>query len=468
MAVYICTVCDTEYDEDKEGIPWNELPPDWVCPVCESDKSFWRRVGAEPDTSQAGAETSKEEGLSHDPRKSEDSHESYLADIIAMAETGQSIIEPMQTRATLIGWDDILIQGAQLSRLPLNHQDPVSTTTVIGPKAARPLVIATPILISHMSFGALSREAKIALARGSSAAQTAMGSGEGGILQEARDSAHRYIFEYVPNRYSVNEENLRSVDAIEIKFGQSAKPGLGGHLPASKVTREIAELRGFAQGSDIISPAHFADIRTREELKEKVDWLREASEGRPIGIKIAAGHIEADLDFALHAGPDFITMDGRSGGTGASPKYVKGSVGIPTPFAIYRARRHLNARKAYQVSLICTGGLRISSDFAKALALGADGVAISTSALIAIGCRQYRVCNTGRCPVGIATHDPELRARLDIDQAARRLHNFLKVSTAELEDFSRLTGKADIHELSITDLRTTNSELSAHTAISHV
>ncbi len=468
MAVYLCTVCDTEYDEDEQGIPWNDLPSDWVCPVCESGKAFWRRIGAEPDISLDIKETTKEGDISYDPLKVEDSHESYFADINKIAESGQSIIEPMQTKAPLIRWEDILIQGAQLSRTPLNYSDKVETETVIGPKAAKPMVIATPIIISHMSFGALSKEAKIALARGSSAMQTAIGSGEGGILPDSLEAAHKYIFEYVPNRYSATEENLGKIDAIEIKFGQSAKPGMGGHLPASKVTREIADIRGFAEGVDIISPAHFEDMVTREQLKEKIAWLRETAEGKPVGVKIAAGHIEEDLDFALFGDPDFITIDGRAGGTGASLKYVKSSVGVPTPFAIYRARKFLNDRKVYNVSLICTGGLRVSSDFAKAIALGADAVAISTSALIAIGCRQYRICNTGKCPVGIATQDPGLRANFDIDHAAGRLINFLKVSTEELEDFARLTGNWRVHDLSISDLQTTNSEISAHTEIKHV
>ena len=468
MAVYVCAVCDTEYDEDKESARWNDLPSDFTCPVCDSGKAFWRRVGAEPDISEDIQEATKERDLSFDLLKTEDSHESYLADIHTMAETGQSIIEPMQTRKPVISWEDILIQGAQLAQIPLNHDDQVETTTTIGPQAAKPLVIATPIYISHMSFGALSKEAKMALARGSRAMQTAIGSGEGGILPESRDNSYKYIFEYVPNRYSVSEENLRRADAIEIKFGQSAKPGMGGHLPGNKVTREIATIRGFSEGTDIISPAHYEDILTREQLKEKVAWLREVSGGRPIGVKFAAGHIEADLEVALYADPDFITLDGRAGGTGASPKYVKGSVGIPTPFAVYRARKFLNEKKAFHVSLVCTGGLRVSSDFAKALALGADAVAISTSALMAIGCQQYRICNTGKCPMGIATQDPELRARLDIDRAANQLHNFLKVCTAELQDFARLTGNDNVHGLSVKDLCTTNSEISNHTHIRHV
>ncbi len=468
MALYVCSVCDTEYDEDTKSVPWNDLPSTWVCPVCEAGKAFWRRMGAEPDIFEDTQEATKERILTYDPHKEEDCHESYMADIHAMAASGQSITEPMQTRKPVISWDDILIQGAQLARIPLNHTDPVATNTIIGPHAAQPLVIATPIYISHMSFGALSREAHIALTRGSKAMQTAIGSGEGGILPECRDNSYKYIFEYVPNGYSVNEENLRRADAIELKFGQSAKPGMGGHLPASKVTSEIAAIRGVAEGTDIISPAHYQDILSKEQLKEKVRWLRDVSGGRPIGIKFAAGHIEDDLDVALYAEPDFITLDGRAGGTGASPKYIKGSVGIPTPFAIYRARKFLNEKKASHVSLVCTGGLRISADFAKALALGADAVAISTSAMMAIGCQQYRICNTGKCPLGIATQDPELRAQLDIDRAAKQLHNFLKVSTAELQDFARLTGNNQLQDLSIKDLCTTNSEISNHTKIRHV
>jgi glutamate synthase domain-containing protein 2 len=319
-----------------------------------------------------------------------------------------------------------------------------------------------------MSFGALSKEAKIALAKGSAAVKTAMCSGEGGILIDSMESAYKYIFEYVPNRYSVTEENLKRVDAIEIKFGQSAKPGMGGHLPGKKVTKEIAEIRGFDEGVDIISPAHFEDIKNKKDLKKKVQWLRDASEGKPIGIKFAAGHIEADLEVALYAEPDFITIDGRAGATGASPKYVKASASVPTMFALYRAKKFLNDRGADQVSLVITGGLRVSSDFAKALALGADAVALGTSALIAIGCRQYRICGTGRCPTGITTQDPSLRSRLDIEKSAKGLRNYLYVSTSELKDFARLTGNDDVHKLSIDDLCTTNTEISNYTEIEHV
>jgi glutamate synthase domain-containing protein 2 len=400
--------------------------------------------------------------------RASDEIETYMADIHQMADTGQSIVEPMRTRKPTFSWDDLLIKGAQLAKLPLNPDEAVTTETVIGPAADQPMVIQTPVYITHMSFGALSPEAKTALAKGSAAVKTAMCSGEGGILASSIDNAHRYIFEYVPNRYSVSEENLKRVDAIEIKFGQSAKPGMGGHLPGEKVTREIAEIRGFKPGESITSPARFKDIGSREELKQKIDWLRNVSGGRPIGVKFAAGNIEADLETALYARPDFITLDGRAGATGAAPKYVKAATSVPTIFALHRARKFLDDYGADYVSLVITGGIRVSADIAKALALGADAVAIGTAALMAIGCQQYRICNTGKCPMGIATQDVELRAGLKVDKAARRLENFLHVTTLELIDFARLTGNDSIHGMSVADLCTVNAEISQFTAVEHV
>jgi glutamate synthase domain-containing protein 2 len=391
-----------------------------------------------------------------------------MVDIHMISETGASIIEPMRTERPTFSWDEILVKGAQLARIPLNHDEAVNTKTIIGPKAKRPMVIDTPIYITHMSFGALSKEGKLALAKGSATARTAMCSGEGGILPESMQSAYKYIFEYVPNRYSFTEENLKKVDAIEIKIGQSAKPGMGGHLPAEKVTEEIAKIRGVSQGSDIISPSHFEDIKNRDDLKKKVEWLRKSSDGRPIGIKFAAGNVEADLEVALYAEPDFVTIDGRPGGTGAAPKFIKAATSVPSIFALYRAGKFLKEKGITDVSLVITGGLRISSDFAKALALGADAVAIGTSALMACGCQQYRMCSTGRCPMGIASQDPELRQMVNIDESAKRLTNFLRVSTEELKDFARLTGNNNVHRLSIHDLCTTNSEISDYTEIEHV
>lgn len=458
------------YDEEYEGIPWSKLGDDWVCPVCGSPKSQFRLVEspASNEDSPRETETSYEDEYLAEWARKHDPIEIHMDDIHRIAATGTSIIEPMRTTARTCSWDDILIKGAQLAKIPLNEDDPVDTRTVIGPRSKHPLIIETPIYITHMSFGALSKDIKVALAKGSAAVKSAMCSGEGGILKESLESAYKYIFEYVPNRYSVTDEYLKKVDAIEIKIGQSAKPGLGGHLPGSKVTKEISEIRGFPEGVDIISPAHFDDITNRDELKKKVDWLREKSDGKPTGIKIAAGHIEADLEIALFAGPDFITIDGRAGATGAAPKFAKSSASVPTTFALCRAREFLNEKGADGVSLLVTGGFRISPDFAKALALGADAIAIGTAALMAAACQQYRICDTGKCPVGVATQDPELRKRLDVEKSARRLENFLRVSTEELKDFARMTGNSTVHGLSISDVCTINSEISNHTHIEHV
>jgi glutamate synthase domain-containing protein 2 len=243
---------------------------------------------------------------------------------------------------------------------------------------------------------------------------------------------------------------------------------MGGHLPGEKVTDEIAEVRGFPAGKSITSPARFDDIRSKDELKDKVAWLREKSEGKPVGIKFAAGDVEADLEVALSARPDFITIDGRPGATGAAPKFIKAATSLPTIFALHRARKYLDDHGAEDVTLLITGGLRVSADFAKALALGANAVAIGTAAMMACGCQQYRVCHTGKCPVGVATQDPELRARLDIDKSATRLANYLTVCNEELKSFARLTGNTDLHDLGVHDLCTPNSEISRHTNIGHV
>ena len=470
MTSYECDICGYIYDEAEEGTAWEELGADWECPVSGSDRSYFNPIGlSAPVVTSPSLQASRDPGdyLAEWTRKS-DELEVHMADIHQMATSGGSIIESMRTRVRTFSWDDILIKGAQLAKIPLNEQDAVNTQTVIGPNAVHPLVIESPIYVTHMSFGALSREVKVALATGSSAVKTAMCSGEGGILDESLERAYKYIFEYVPNRYSVTDDYLKRVDAIEIKIGQSAKPGLGGHLPAEKVTAEIAETRGFPEGIDIISPSHFPDIKNGHDLRKKVEWLREKSGGKPIGVKFAAGSIEADLEVALSAGPDFVTIDGRPGATGAAQKFVKSSASVPTMFALFRARKFLDQNGADSVSLLITGGLRISPDFAKALALGADGVAIGTAALMAAGCQQYRICHTGRCPVGVTTQDPELRARLDIAKSAQRVENFLRVSNHELMNFARMTGNRDVHALSISDLCTTNSEISNHTDVEHV
>lgn len=466
MARYRCSVCGYVYDEEKEGVPFEKLK---VCPVCGQPADRFVRIDEEES---AGGEISQEAAMEnqelaydsqfvrHDPGCR------YMEEIHQMAVTGKSISGSMGTQMAMPGWDDILLLGAQLNPPPLNDDDPVDTTTVIGKHAKRPMILRNPVYISHMSFGALSKEVKVALAKGSAMAGTAMCSGEGGILPEEKAAAYKYIFEYIPNQYSVTDENLRSSDAIEIKIGQGTKPGMGGHLPGEKVTEEIAAIRGKTPGQDIQSPSKFPELNTKEDLKQMVDMLRKRSDGRPVGIKIAAGRIERDLEYCVYAQPDFITVDGRGGATGSSPLLLREATTIPTIYALYRARKYLNSVNS-DISLVITGGLRVSADFAKALAMGADAVAVASAGLIAAACQQYRICGSGNCPVGAATQDPKLRSRLKVDAAAQRVANFLNVTLEELKMFARITGHSALRELCVTDLAAISREISEYTNIPH-
>lgn len=435
------------------------------CPVCGSAKELFVEVNeAPPETEELPIKT---QDLSYDPETSrQDESCRYMKEIHEMAVSGETIIEAMGIKVPKPSWDSILILGAQLNPMPLEEHAPVITTTVIGKNAKHPMVLDSPVYISHMSFGALSKEIKVALAKGSAAAKTAMCSGEGGILPEEMESAYKYIFEYVPNLYSVTEEHLRKSDAIEIKIGQGTKPGMGGHLPGEKVTQEIARIRNKPLGEDIISPSKFPGIDTKEDLKALVDQLRVESDGRPIGIKIAAGRIEKDLEYCVFAKPDFITIDGRGGATGASPKLVRDATSVPTIYALHRARKYLDINHS-DIELVITGGLRISADFAKALAMGADAVAIASAGLMAAACQQYRICGTGKCPVGVATQDPELRKRLNVDAAAERVTNYLNVTLQELKTFARITGHEYLHDINVSDLCTIDREVSEYTNIPH-
>ena len=461
MAKYRCSVCGYIYDEEHEGAPFSEVKE---CPVCHQPADKFTVY--EEDY---GTEPPKKKELKLDYPKEfarQDDSCRYMKEIHEMAVTGKSISASMGTELSMPSGYDILILVAQLDPMRLDEDAPVRTTTVIGKHAEKPLILENPVYISHMSFGALSREAKISLAKGSALAHSAMCSGEGGILPEEMQSADKYIFEYVGNLYSVTPENLRNADAVEIKIGQGTKPGMGGHLPGEKVTREISEVRNKPMGKDIIAPSRFPGINTKDDLKNLITQLRYASEGRPIGVKIAAGHIERDLEFCVYAEPDFITIDGRGGATGSSPKLLRDSSSVPTIYALHRARKYLDSIGS-DISLIITGGLRVSSDFAKAIAMGADAVAVASAALIAMACQQYKICGTGMCPMGIATQDEELRSRLHEDAAAARVANFLNVSLEELKMFARITGHDDLHDLSVDDLCTVSREISEYTDIEH-
>lgn len=459
--VYKCSICGYIFDEEKEGKSFSDLTE---CPLCKQPVDKFEVVEAEKKPATTGT-TPLDLSYPQETRKT-DSNYRYMKEIHEMAVTGKSAIEAMGTQMDMPNWDDILVLGAQLNPMPLDEHADVSLKTVIGKHAQKPMVLDMPVYISHMSFGALSKETKIAMAKGSAAAGTAMCSGEGGILSEEKAAAYKYIFEYVPNLYSVTDENLKTSDAIEIKIGQGTKPGMGGHLPGNKVTPEIAKVRDKTVGEDVISPSKFPDINSADDLRKLVSDLRTRSEGRPVGIKIAAGRIEKDLEFCISAEPDFITIDGRGGATGASPAIIRDSTSVPTIYALYRARKYLDSINS-DIDLVITGGLRVSSDFAKAIAMGADAVAIASAAMVAAACQQYRICGTGMCPVGMATQDEKLRERLHIDAAAKRVENYLTCSANELRTFARITGNTDIHALSVDDLCTINSEISEHTNIAH-
>ncbi len=465
-------------DDERAATP----PAAWVCVVCghvhtgEQPPSECPQCGAGPDDfeaqkpAEAAAPHAEARGLRADYlaawRRDKDDVEPRFARIQQLALTGQSEVTAMRTRCPVPGWDDILFKGAQLHRLPLNEDEPVVMRTVIGPTAEGPVTLDIPFYVSHMSFGALSREAKTALARGSRRMGTAICSGEGGLLPDERAEAGIYIYEIGTADFSYRQEAVRQADAVEIKIGQAAKPGLGGHLPKAKITKEIAAIRGIPLGRDSVSPNRPFHLKRPEDLIHTVAQLREWAEGRPVGVKIAAGHIEEDLAIVTAAKPDFITIDCRGGGTGAGPVFVKDNTCLPPVYALYRARRFLD-KAGCPATLCITGGFRDSADIAKALAMGADAVALATAALIAIGCQQYRVCHTGKCPVGITTQDPALRARFDVGQSTQRLVNCFAAMRRELETFARISGRSDIHALDRSDLVTISDEIARHAGIEH-
>lgn len=466
MKKFICTVCGYVYE--------GEQAPE-ECPVCHQPSEKFREE--KPSEQIKSSVIDNADHIETSSAASTDLHYDknfyridpscrYMEEIHQMAVTGKTISDAMGTKMPMPSWDDILLLGAQLNPAPLDEDAPVTTMTVIGKHAKKPMILHSPVYISHMSFGALSQEIKVALAKGSAIAKTAMCSGEGGILPEERAASYKYIFEYIPNKYSVTDENLRTADAIEIKIGQGTKPGMGGHLPGEKVTAQIAQLRGKKQGEDVQSPSKFSEINSKEDLKNMVTMLRNRSDGRPIGIKIAAGRIERDLEYCVFAEPDFITIDGRGGATGSSPLFLREATTVPTIYALYRARKYLDSVSS-DISLVITGGLRVSADMAKALAMGADAVAVASAALIAAACQQYRICGSGNCPVGIATQNPKLRERLKIEQSAQRVANYLNVTLEELKTFARITGHTCVHDLNVDDLITVNREISEYTNIRH-
>jgi glutamate synthase domain-containing protein 2/nitrite reductase/ring-hydroxylating ferredoxin subunit len=370
-------------------------------------------------------------------------------------------------RTELPSWDDLQILTAQLARTPLADDAPVDTELVVGPNAENPLTLDIPVFVSDMSFGALSEEAKIAISKGADQAGTGVCSGEGGMLPEERAANSRYFYEYATGTFGWDVELVERVQAFHFKAGQGAKTGTGGHLPGEKVQGRIAEVRGLEPGTDAVSPARFPDLRTPEDFAELADRVRDVGDGIPIGFKLSAQHVEDDVDFALEAGADYLILDGRGGGTGAAPDVFKDNISVPTMAALARARRHLDARDRSDVTLIATGGLRTESDFVKAMALGADGVAVANSAMQAIGCLGMRACDSNSCPVGIATQRADLRNRLVVESAAGGLQNFFEATVELMKVMARACGHDRLSGFERRDLTTWKRDVADLTGVEY-
>lgn len=368
-------------------------------------------------------------------------------------------------RNTLPQWKDIQFLPAQLASRPLMDDDEVDTHVIIGPNAEKPLRLEIPVFVSDMSFGALSKEAKEALAKGAEMAGTGICSGEGGMLPEEQASNSRYFYELASAKFGFSWDKVKKAQAFHFKGGQGAKTGTGGHLPGNKVNKEIAEVRGLEPGETAISPATFADLKSVADFSSFADEVRDATGGIPIGFKIAASHIERDIDFALESGADYIILDGRGGGTGAAPTVLRDNINVPTIPALARARDYMDRHGVHDVTLIITGGLRVAEDFAKAMMLGADAIAIANSAIQAIGCLGMRACNTNNCPVGVATQKEHLRKRLEIDKSAAQLNNFLSATTDLMKVIARACGHESFAGFNFHDLSTYDYDIHRLTGI---
>jgi glutamate synthase domain-containing protein 2/rubredoxin len=452
MKIYECGVCGNIYDEAVENASFGGLEANWECSVCGAPK---RAFSCPDDDMPARRERDRSGGanpLGYPAGlcRAGNGCEAGMERIHRIAVTGETVPGPVCTRPPLPSWDDILFLGAQLDPLPLDADAVVDTETIIGKNAEKPMKIDLPVYVSHMPSGALSQEGKIALARGSASAKTAVCGG--GILPEERDNAYQYIFEYVPGLYGVTDENLRAADAIEIKIGQWTRPGMGG-----RVTEEIAAVRGRPVGEGAVRPSRFPGIRNRDDLGKLVEELRERSGGRPIGVKIAAGRIERDLAVVCYAWPDFITIDGRGGAAGASPRFLKDAASVPAIYALSRARAFLDDHDV-DIDLVITGGLRTSADFVKALCMGADAVAVAAGALL-------DAAYSGKDPAGVMPQDPELRKNLDVDAAVQRVADYFHVTKRELETFARISGHASLDTLGLDDLCSADPQLVAHAGI---
>lgn len=460
--VLVCTVHGWRYAVDTGVSPVNPSVALTKFPAWVSDDSVYVDRSTLTEFAEANSQTYDDDGYQGAWIKPADTaEEPFVTQIHEIAAHGLSRVGHHGPTAAmgvprdeLPSWDSIQLVTAQLARLPLLDDEQVSTETVIGPGAKRPLTLDIPIFVSDMSFGALSQEAKTALAAGAELAGTGICSGEGGMLPEEQHQNSRYFYELASGRFGWSFEHLRKVQAFHFKGGQGAKTGTGGHLPGTKVVGKIAEVRNLPPGTAAVSPARFPEWTSLEQFKEFATQVREASGGIPIGYKMSAQHIERDIDAALDIGVDYIILDGRGGGTGAAPTIFRDNISVPTIPALTRARRHLDRSQASLVTLAVTGGLRTPADMVKALGLGADAIAISNAAIQAIGCVGMRACNTNTCPVGITTQDPRLRARLPVQRAAERLNRYLRSVVELMVLLARACGHRRLADFELDDLVT--------------
>lgn len=369
-------------------------------------------------------------------------------------------------RTKLPDWDDLQLLTAQLHKAPLLDDADVGTDVVIGPNAQKPLRLDIPLFVSDMSFGALSEPAKIALASGAEMAGTGICSGEGGMLPEEQEANSRYFYELASGRFGFSWDKIAKVQAFHFKGGQGAKTGTGGYLPGHKVQGKIAEVRDLEEGQDAISPPRFPEWTQPAQIKAFADEVRDRTGGIPIGYKLSAQHIEKDIDAALEVGVDYVILDGRGGGTGAAPIIFRDNISVPTIPALARARRHLDSIGRQDITLVITGGLRKPADFIKALALGADAIAVSNAAMQAIGCIAMRACHTNNCPVGIASQRPELASRIIVENSAKQLANFFEASVELMQVMARACGHDHLNQFDADDLTTWKREMADLSGVS--
>jgi len=414
-----------------------------------------------------------------------------MARIHDMAESGIYPIRGLGARRKVPDFDDLVFLTASISRYPLEgYRERCGTRTLLGGRhGARPLELDIPITIAGMSFGALSASAKDALGRAATAVGTSTTTGDGGMTPEERKASSLLVYQVLPSRYGFDPADLRQADAVEIVVGQGAKPGGGGMLLGQKVNDRVAQMRTLPPGIDQRSASRHPDWVGPDDLRIKIEELREATEWRvPIYVKVGATRVAYDVKLAVAAGADVVVVDGMQGGTAATQDVFIEHTGIPTLPAVRLAARALaEVGMAEQVQLVVSGGIRSGADVAKALALGADAVSIGVAALLALGCNRssarapdgrqvdvsagYRAlgtspgrcahCHTGQCPVGITTQDPGLESRLDPDLGAKAVANYLRAITMEVTALARACGKSDVHHLEPEDLAALTVEAAA-------